>query len=170
MADSINRVQFLRGRFGRGNAPRRPPWSIPEESFTEKCDRCGDCITACPERLLEKGRGGFPQLSFKRGECTFCEDCLKACSTPALHRSQGENGEPFPPWVANITLESHCLAFKGVECRICGEQCDTEAIRFRLVVGGSAMPELDQQACNGCGACYAPCPVNAVTVTVTPIN
>ena len=40
--------------------------------------------------------------------------------------------------------------------------CDTSAIRFRPRIGGVPLPEVDAAACNGCGACIAPCPVSAV--------
>ena len=36
------------------------------------------------------------------------------------------------------------------------------AIRFPLVAGGVPRPEIDTGACTGCGACVAPCPVNAI--------
>ena len=42
--------------------------------------------------------------------------------------------------------------------------------RFRLVAGGHALPELELAACNGCGACVAPCPVQAMSVQVEPRN
>jgi ferredoxin-type protein NapF len=51
-----------------------------------------------------------------------------------------------------------------VVCRSCGEVCDESAIRFKLEVGGIARPLLDQEQCNGCGACFAVCPVRAVRI------
>ncbi len=32
-------------------------------------------------------------------------------------------------------------------------------------MGGPFQPEIDVDACNGCGACIAVCPVGAVSVT-----
>ena len=54
------------------------------------------------------------------------------------------------------------LAAQNVECRVCGEACDVSAIRFRPRIGGVPLAEVDNTACNGCGACIAPCPVSAV--------
>jgi ferredoxin-type protein NapF len=31
-------------------------------------------------------------------------------------------------------------------------------------VGAIAIPVVDVDSCNGCGACYAPCPVNAIEI------
>mgnify|MGYP002135813212 CR=1 FL=1 len=56
----------------------------------------------------------------------------------------------------------------SVICRTCGEQCERDAIRFRLAAGGVATPVIDPTRCNGCGRCVAACPVKAVAIaTVT---
>ncbi len=52
----------------------------------------------------------------------------------------------------------------GVVCRICGDRCETEAIRFRLKTGAVSIPEIDDALCTGCGACQFGCPVDAVTI------
>ncbi|EBZ8115558.1 4Fe-4S dicluster domain-containing protein, partial [Salmonella enterica subsp. enterica serovar Typhi] len=36
------------------------------------------------------------------------------------------------------------------------------AITFRPTLSGIYQPQLDSQACNGCGACVAICPVSAI--------
>lgn len=57
-----------------------------------------------------------------------------------------------------------CLSTQGVACRMCEEQCDADAIRFRLAPGGRALPFIALERCDGCGACAAPCPVGAVAL------
>jgi ferredoxin-type protein NapF len=63
-----------------------------------------------------------------------------------------------------LVIGDACLARRGVECRVCGEACDTGAIRFRPQRGGIAQPQLTLQACTGCGDCVPVCPVGVITV------
>lgn len=164
MPEAVSRLQFLRGDFRNGRAPMRPPWALDEATFTEVCTRCEDCRNACPEGIVGKGRGGFPTVSFERGECTFCGDCVKVCKSKALARVNG-NGAERAPWSITAEISSSCLSMRGITCRVCGDRCDARAIRFQLAVGGVANPRIDLAACNGCGACVSPCPVGAVEVS-----
>jgi ferredoxin-type protein NapF len=161
MGNAINRAQFLRGDFSGRSRPIRPPWSLPEVEFVEHCSRCGDCISACPQHILDKGHGGFPHVDFSRGECLFCGECVQAC-TPGVLAGWSPQGDGPAPWSVRAHIGDRCLAQRGVECRSCADQCDTAAIRFRLVAGGVAQPMLDRAACNGCGACYNVCPALAI--------
>jgi ferredoxin-type protein NapF len=161
----IDRIQFLRGRF-RGAPPAiRPPWALGETAFLDTCERCESCADACPEGIIGQGSGGFPVVDFAQGECTFCEACAKACPSGALALyATGSPDAKRLPWSHRAEIGERCIARAGVECRVCGEFCETRAIRFRLAVGGAALPEIDNDACTGCGACVAPCPVGAVAV------
>ncbi len=155
---SISRLQFLRGDFRGKQQSLRPPWSLGEIEFTTKCDRCGECIKACPQSILEKGRGGFPQVNFKRGECTFCGLCTDRCFNKVLQQIEGA-----PPWQIKAYIETNCLAKQGIICVTCRENCEPEAIQFPLshIV---AVPIVNLEKCNGCGACYQVCPVTAITI------
>ncbi|MCW8835554.1 MAG: ferredoxin-type protein NapF [Rhodospirillales bacterium] len=161
MTATVSRFQLLRGEIGGGSKAIRPPHALTEGLFVETCDRSGACVRACPAKIVTKGRGGFPTVDFSNGECTFCMDCVRACRSGALDRRALED-EATAAWTLKATITDACLALRGVTCRTCGEFCDSSAIRFRLVVGGSAIPEINFSACSGCGACIAPCPVAAV--------
>ncbi|KHF25819.1 ferredoxin-type protein NapF [Solemya velum gill symbiont] len=152
----MNRKQFLRGN----KTEYRPPWAIDEDRFTELCNRCSDCFSACKENIIEKGRGGFPQINFQQGECLFCGDCVEQCQTGALQKSRYE--ADAAPWMLKVQVSDKCLNFTGVVCRSCGDRCAERAIRFRPQIGGKQKLQLDYEMCTGCGACIAPCPVQAV--------
>ena len=161
MTDSISRIQLLSGDISGNDAPRRPPWALNEELFIERCTRCGECIEACPDRLIIEGRGKFPRIEFSNGGCDFCGECLAVCKPKALDRS--EIGPP--PWRLKASILPNCLSLNAVICRSCGEACDERAIRFQLKPGGVAAPILDRDSCTGCGACFAVCPVKAVEIS-----
>ncbi|EIJ43216.1 ferredoxin-type protein NapF [Beggiatoa alba B18LD] len=153
---SPSRRAFLRGNPAK-TVILRPPWAVA--NFLERCSRCSRCITACPEHILQTGDFNFPQVNFQQGACTFCQACVQACPDNALILQ-----EKISAWTYRALIHQHCLAFHGVECRSCGEFCDSRAIVFRLRVGGVAQPQLNLDLCTGCGACYAPCPINAIEI------
>ncbi len=158
---SIDRIQFLHGDPLSRHRDIRPPWSIDETAFLDQCDRCGECIKACPARIIASGSGGYPRIDFTRGHCTFCGDCVKACEPHALAFSEDP---ATPPWRLGIDVKATCLSLNGVVCRSCGDICDEQAIRFRLQTGGRSQPQPDPLACTGCGACVAACPNHSIAI------
>jgi len=158
MSLAINRAEFIKGDLKGRSRPLRPPWALPEMVFRSLCNSCGDCIEKCPTGIIEFGRGRIPLLNFDKGECLFCGDCLQVCATGALLEVEGQ-----APWLINAAIDAtKCLAFKGVECRSCEDPCESRAIKMLASIGGVSRPVLDASLCNGCGACYALCPVNAI--------
>ncbi len=160
MATRLNRMQFLRGDF-KGEAALRPPWAIAEDVFVDTCDRCDRCIKACPSNILFRGGAGFPEVNFSQAGCDFCQACVEHCPTQALSLDQSDYEAPWS-YVAHV--KDNCLSERGVVCRSCGDVCETRTIKFKLVVGGSALLELNTADCNGCGECVSICPVNAIEI------
>lgn len=156
----VSRRQFLRGDFKSRRAPQRPPWALAEELFLNACSRCGDCVPVCPTRIIVIVRG-YPEVDFQRGECTFCGACAAACQDGALLNNESQ----IWPWAIKAQIADTCLTQRGVECRICGDRCAAVAIRFSPRLGGPPAAEVDVGACTGCGACVAPCPVRAISLT-----
>ncbi len=163
MTATLSRSEFLRNAFRGWKSPLRPPWAQPESIFLSSCISCIDCVSACPEAIIVAGERGIPEVDFSKGECTFCGDCATSCEPKAIQLSLSN-----PPWDLKARILDRCLSKRGVTCRVCGDQCDPRAIKFELGLGGSADPVVDKDACTGCGACFAPCPVEAIEITHPP--
>ncbi|MGF1714684.1 ferredoxin-type protein NapF [Photobacterium chitinilyticum] len=148
----------------RTPALQRMPWVVDEDTFVDSCTRCNKCISACETQIIVKGDGGFPTVDFTHGECTFCTRCAEVCPE-MLFRPTTEQ-----PWDIKAQINASCLAQNKIECRSCGDMCEVQAIRFKLQVGGVALPELDTDVCNGCGACLSVCPASAISMLTTELE
>lgn len=160
MSSSVNmaRRNLFRGMPANAPLPVRPPHTVRESVFLEKCSSCQDCATACPENIITVGAGGFPEIDFNRGECTFCNECAKACNDVCFDLSTPT------PWSLKLDLSNNCLAMNQVVCQSCSDACDQGAIRFQPRIAAVATPEIDQDICNGCGACVSPCPTDSLNL------
>jgi ferredoxin-type protein NapF len=157
----MSRRQFLRADFRAGRVVLRPPWALPEARFVDTCTRCGDCVRACPQSLLQLAGSGFPEISFTRGECTFCAACSAACAVGALPRV----ADDAAPWNLKAEIGPNCLARHGVLCAVCRERCVAGAITLQHAAARVPVPRVKSGACTGCGACYAPCPAQAIRLS-----
>lgn len=164
---AISRVDFLRGDLKGRREPVRPPWAADGRTFSALCDGCGDCIRACGPAIIIAGRGGMPEVDFRRGACTFCGDCVTACPSGALSQVK----MPLvPPWSLVPEIDETCLAKRGVVCRTCGDRCEPRAIRFHLAPGGVSQPDVTMEDCTGCGDCVAACPGRSITMTPNTVT
>jgi ferredoxin-type protein NapF len=98
MARQINPASLPRGRLKDRAPPLRPPWALGEAAFTAACECCGNCVEACPEKVLTAGASGYPEMDFARGGCNFCAACV-ACraSSAAFARSLAKRGPSASP-------------------------------------------------------------------------
>ncbi|MDA7745985.1 ferredoxin-type protein NapF [Psychromonas sp.] len=132
------------------------PWVRDTQHFVDNCTQCQDCLTSCPEKIIVKGDGGFPVVDFSLGECTFCRKCAESCEEDVFAETTQI------PWLKKAAINDSCLANQNVACRSCAESCPQEALNFQI--GINAIPQIDLEQCNGCGACFAPCPINAISI------
>ena len=168
----LNRRAFLRGKSPRvGLNSIRPPWAIDASLFAEKCTRCDECIKVCPEKIISRGDGGYPEIDFHQGEgeCTFCAKCADACESDAFIISPDDKAgnlaiKSLTPWDLQINFDTKCLSLNAVVCRTCADNCDEQAISFQLKLKGVSEPQLTQESCTGCGACVSVCPVRAIEI------
>ncbi|EER47928.1 ferredoxin-type protein NapF [Actinobacillus minor NM305] len=134
-----------------------PPWANLA-IFLEKCTACRQCVAVCETQIIKFSDAGFPEIDFSKGECTFCQKCVEICSEPIFRSTEEE------AWAHKVEVTESCLLSQKIECRACGDYCESRAIRFKPQLGGIAKLELDLPACNGCGACIGVCPVSAVKI------
>ena len=153
---NLSRRNLLRGVPVTAAPPLRPPGAIAESLFTDTCTTCGECIEICPQRIIIRGSAGYPEVDFTGAECTFCEECIDSCPENALQRAVQ------PRWRWQPQLQENCLTQRQVVCQTCRDVCDADAIRFRPQLRSVAAPEIDREACVGCGACVAGCPESAI--------
>lgn len=139
----------------------RPPWTKGTIEFTEICTRCNACIEACETNIIFRGDGGFPEISFKNGECTFCQKCVIACPEAIFDIKQDE------PWQVKATITDTCLTNNGIWCQSCKDFCDAEAISFEYRLNNTPLPKIDLDLCTGCGACLEPCPNSSISFETT---
>ncbi len=155
----ISRRNFFQARLNTSKVIR-PPWAIAEEQFIELCSRCDKCISICPEKIIFRGDGGFPEVKFVDSGCELCEDCLDVCEPKVLKKTSKDS----LPWLHKVEVITKCLPMQGVICRTCSEACNEDVISFILEAGKVAVPKLNLENCNGCGFCIAMCPVDAIVL------
>jgi ferredoxin-type protein NapG len=140
----------------------RPPGGQDEGHLARACIHCEKCREVCPRTAIapahiEDGilNARTPRMAFKQGWCDFCENeprgprCVAVCPTRAL-QSQDAAGAIIGVAVLNLDW---CLAAKGMGCHECVDACSYEA----MSIGADHVPVVDENLCNGCGACEFVC-------------
>jgi len=185
----ISSILGLGASFGKrtsAGTPRvnviRPPGSLKEERFVDRCVRCGNCMKVCPTNglqpvMLESGIEGMwtPRLVPEIGYCEYnCTLCGNVCPTGAIPRLALEAKKKMRLGLAEID-RSICIPWAhGKTCIVCEEHCpiSNKAIKLDRSGTGSAQisrPYVDMTLCIGCGICQAKCPVRPVrAIGVSP--
>ncbi len=165
----INRQEFLRLSFSAvgvgivgylyGKKDSRggvyPPGAESKILFGSLCSSCGLCAQACDQSAIEMDVSGQPIIIGIKGYCDFCDLCIDACPTEAL--------KPYDPETEILGLavidQERCIAWNWPGCRLCYEKCID--IREAIWIDDELRPYVDNEICNGCGACVSVCPQSA---------
>lgn len=132
------------------NNHTRPPFAAREDLFSAVCNGCGECVSACPNRLIHLEQNQAI-LEIDYVSCDLCGKCAEACPTHALHPN-------FPAdTLLRPQFSSACLVKQHQSCTDCQTACAQRAISADLAI--------DNEHCNGCGECKFACFMGAISLT-----
>ena len=150
----------------------RPPGSLPENEFIQRCIRCGNCMKVCPTGVIMPAslRYGFgslwsPRLDPESGYCEYlCNLCGKVCPTGAIEKLSMEEKTGFKIGLAVINRETCFPWAEHEECIVCEEHCPVpdKAIKVEMVMKEGReikYPHVVDKLCIGCAICEHVCPV-----------
>ncbi|HOZ50012.1 MAG TPA: 4Fe-4S binding protein [Candidatus Hydrogenedentes bacterium] len=152
--------------------PLRPPGAVGEGKLAALCIRCGNCVRSCPTGIIQAdltppNLGAFltPIVRFNGQSCLDdCNRCGRHCPTGAITALPVEEKNERRIGLAVITIEA-CLLTVGRECSACSLICQRGAIVEAFCKETySVTPRVDPMRCNGCGACMAVCPPQAIAI------
>ncbi len=170
----------------------RPPGSVAESLFTERCARCGACMKVCPTNglqpaITEGGLAGIwtPVLVPRIGECAQnCNLCGQVCPTEAI--VSFTTSEKQHLFIGRAVIDrSRCIVWESnKECLVCDEVCSYSAIYWldesgkevhpqkvkgsdgKMVQVSKGLPHVDPARCVGCGICEYNCPVGGPNAAI----
>jgi polyferredoxin len=165
----------------------RPPGTVAETEFLERCIKCDQCINVCPTNVLQPStlsEGGLeglwtPVMDFKTGFCQLnCTLCSEVCPTGAIQKISLAEKLGLGPYVDQGPIrlgtaffnQGRCLPWAmQTPCVVCEEVCPvspkaigtyTETItRWDGAKVTLNKPYIRPELCIGCGICERECPV-----------
>ncbi len=181
-AATAGATSLLGARLDRANSPRpiRPPGSVAEEEFLQKCIRCAECFKVCPSDVLQplgflQGLEGLwtPHVVADWAGCaSSCNNCGQVCPTGAIRALSLEEKKSTRIGLAIVDSNS-CLPLAGREaCQLCVDECNAagyhaiEFVQVRTEVDATGMPiegtgflapVVVAEKCVGCGLCQTRC-------------
>jgi len=147
--------------------PVIPPGAQSLQNMNRHCSACQLCVSSCPNSVLRPS-GKLttlmqPEMSFERGYCRpECNECGEVCPTNAIGSFTKAEKTAISIGYAVFVKENCIVTRDNVQCKSCERHCPTEAItmvdRDPGVENSLKIPAINNEKCNGCGACEYYCP------------
>ncbi len=178
--------RFLRS----GKKPILPPGATNPEEFAELCNRCYQCVHACPNKIIKIRKTGkltelfMAQIDYSRppdgqqAEFTIvceegCNECSKVCPTGAISQLTKEQKAKRQIGKA-VVLHDKCIAWsKNEYCLVCDEYCPYNAFDIDKIQTGNGelgRPVVSAERCRGCNACVDACVAKERALLVIPVD
>jgi polyferredoxin len=163
----------------------RPPGSVEESAFIDRCIRCGQCMRVCPNNALhptfmQSGLEGMwtpiliPKIGYCEPSCTLCGQVCPTGAIEELTLAQKIGDEEHSPNVIGTAFldRGRCLPWAmATPCIVCEEWCPTSPkaiyLKDEIAINSKGepvavkRPYIDPELCTGCGACEYACPVKS---------
>jgi ferredoxin-type protein NapF len=152
-------------------APLRPPGAVEEKRFAGLCTRCGNCVRACPSRIIhpDTGQAGVagllaPTIRYEKKYCLEdCRACTLVCPSGALQEMSLERKRKYVIGEALVDGSLCLLALGQKDCDACERACPFDAVHIKWDENQYlAYPVVSTDRCNGCGACEVVCPAEKI--------
>lgn len=174
-AGSLAAGYALRGSAPASATPLRPPGALPEDAFLAACIRCFQCGSVCPNQCIRFAGSAnapaelyAPHIRPREQACILCMKCTQACPTDALTPIVADPGSIAAQVKMGVAWVSEdlCYSYNGRPCGVCYYACPYPDRALKL--GLYAKPEVDKDACVGCGNCERACIHLPQAIRVTP--
>jgi len=165
----------------------RPPGSVEETEFLERCIKCDQCLNVCPTNVLQPStlkQGGLeglwtPVMDMRIGFCQLnCTLCSEVCPTGAIQKISVEKKLGLKQFAPDGPIRvgtaffdrGRCLPWAmETPCVVCEEVCpvspkaigtyDVQIKRWDGKMVTLNRPYIRPELCIGCGICEHECPV-----------
>jgi len=154
----------------------RPPGALNENTFLDYCQRCSQCVQACPTGFIQPAisQAGIvgvwtPVVSAQSGYCEWsCNKCTQVCPSGAIEKLTLKRKQEFKIGIAVIDKDRCYTYADGYNCSVCHDGCPIpqKAIRYRETETWNFQGRkvnvkqiyVDPDRCTGCGICENLCP------------